>query len=100
VGGEAAGLILVFSSTYFAYSGAACLLACLHTLLTLGGGGGGSSRNLELCGVQKIDFVLLTLMRIWEYKNKLISFLLLLPVLPVLLLLHKTDDDMRALVSK
>jgi hypothetical protein len=30
----------------------------------------------------------------------LISFLLLLPVLPVLLLLHKTDDDMRALVSK
>jgi hypothetical protein len=26
------------------------LLACLHTLLTLGGG---SSRNLELCGVQK-----------------------------------------------
>jgi len=38
VGGEAAGLILVFSSTYFAYSGAACLLACLHTLLTLGGG--------------------------------------------------------------
>jgi hypothetical protein len=27
----------VFSSTYFAYSGAACLPACLHTLLTLGG---------------------------------------------------------------
>ncbi len=36
-GGEAARLILFFSFTYFAYSGAACLLACLHTLLTLGG---------------------------------------------------------------
>jgi hypothetical protein len=43
----------------------AYLLACLHTLLTLWG----SSRNLELCGVQKLDFVFLTLMRIWEYKK-------------------------------
>ncbi len=42
----------VFSSPYFAYSGAACLLACLHTLLTLGG----SSRNLvrTLWSTQKL----------------------------------------------
>ncbi len=83
-GAEAARLILFFPLlTLPTQVLLACLLcfACLHTLLTLGGG---SSRNLELCGVQKIDFVFLTLMRIWEYNFFLISFLLLL--------LHKTDD--------
>ncbi len=49
--GEAAGLILFFPLlTLPTQVLLARLLACLHTLLTLGGG---SSRNLELCGVQK-----------------------------------------------
>ncbi len=59
-----------FDSVFFLYLLCllrCCLLACLPACI-INTWGRGSSRNLELCGVQKIDFVLLTLMRIWEYK--------------------------------